>query len=158
MATSNMNTKILAGAVASLSLWATLSLKAQVTVTTVLTNGLNEPYNIVVDSKNNSYIADSANNRIVRVDVNSQQVSTLAGIPTDPPGDNDGPPYLAHFNNPEGLLVVNIGGTESLLVSDSGNHLIRLVDLSDGTVTTLAGQSGGGPAVDAAGTNVTFRY
>jgi sugar lactone lactonase YvrE len=153
-----MKTKFLVGAVAGLSFCATFGLQAQVTVATVLTNGLNEPYNIVVDSKNNLYIADSANNRIVTVDANTQQATTLAGIPSDPPGDNDGPSYLAHFNNPEGLLIVNLAGNETLLLSDSGNHLIRSVDLSDGTVTTLAGQPGGGPAVDAAGTNATFRY
>src|SRR5438876_2967461 len=104
---------------------------AQVTVTTVTTNGLSEPYNVAVDADDNVYVSDSANNRIVRIDASTQELTTLAGIPEDPAGSNDGPPYLAHFNNPEGLLVVTVGGVNGLLVADNGNHLIRFVRFSD---------------------------
>src|SRR5262249_13538448 len=94
------------------TLWATLvisslalaAVQAQVTVTTVITNGLAEPYNVVVDADNNVYFSDSGHNQIVRIEASTQTASTLAGIPQDAPGSNDGPPYLAHFNNPEGLV------------------------------------------------------
>src|SRR5258708_22018564 len=100
------------------------SATAQVTVTSVLTNGLAEPYNVAVDSDNNVYATDSANNRIIKIDKNTQGVSTLAGIPADAAGSNDGPPYLAHFNNPQGLLLVHIDGTTGLLVADHANNLL----------------------------------
>ncbi len=130
---------------------------AQLTVSTVATN-LDEPYNIVVDTQGNWYITDSANNCIVKIDADTQAASVFAGIPQDPSGSDDGPPLSAHFNSPQGLLNVTLGGVDGLLVADSGNHLIRFVRLSDGFVTTLAGQTNGGPAIDAAGSSATFRF
>src|SRR5258707_4286897 len=141
------------------------SATAQVTVTSVLTNGLAEPYNVAVDDNDNVYATDSANNRIIKIDKNTQVVSTLAGIPTDSPGSNDGPSYLAHFNDPQGMILVTLGGTNGplggtngLLVTDHANNLIRFVRLSDGTVTTLSGSTSGGPAVNATGASATFLY
>ena len=55
-------------------------------------------------------------------------------------------------------MNVTLGGVDGLLVADSGNHLIRFVRFSDGFVTTLAGQTNGGPAIDAAGSSATFRF
>ncbi len=131
---------------------------SDVTVASVVTEGLNEPYSVAVDSENNIYAADSANNRIVRLDADTQALTTLAGIPTDPSGSNDGPPFLAHLNGPQGVLDTFYNGSEGLLITDNGNSLIRFVELSDGFVTTLAGQAGGGPAINAAGVNATFRF
>src|SRR5262249_34399515 len=125
---------------------------------TVITNGLAEPYNVVVDADNNVYFSDSGHNQIVRIEASTQTASTLAGIPQDAPGSNDGPPYLAHFNNPEGLVETTVGGVDGLVVSDNGNSLIRFVSISDGTVTTLAGQAGAGAAVDGPGASAKFLY
>jgi hypothetical protein len=140
------------------ALFAALTCGAQVTVTTVTTNGLKEPFAVVVDANNNAYLTDSGNNRIVRVDANTEAETTLAGIPGDPPGNNDGPSYAAHFNNPQGLLVAGLNGVNGLVVTDSGNNLVRFVSLSDGSVVTLAGQTNAGPAVNSIGTSATFRY
>jgi sugar lactone lactonase YvrE len=140
------------------ALFVALTCNAQTTVTTVTTNGFREPFAVVVDANNNAYISDSGNNRIVRVDASTEAETTLAGIPTDPPGANDGPSYAAHFNNPQGLLVASLGGVDGLLVTDSGNHLLRFVSFSDGTVVTLAGQTNAGPATNSIGTSATFRY
>ncbi len=141
-----------------LALSLALTCNAQITVTTVTTNGMKEPFNVVADANNNVFISDSGHNRILRLDGSTEAETTLAGIATDPPGNNDGPSYAAHFNNPQGLLVAGLGGVGGLLVTDSGNHLLRFVRFSDGTVTTLAGQTSGGPAVNASGTSATFRY
>ncbi len=141
-----------------LALGLALAGNAQVTVTTITTNGLKEPYNAAVDSIDNYYLSDSGNNRIVMWNTSTDGESTLAGVPTDPPGSNDGPSYAAHFNNPQGLLTVTYEGTNGLLVTDTGNSLIRFVRFSDGYVTTLAGATNAGPAVNAAGLSATFRY
>ena len=53
--------------------------QAQVTVSSVTTNGLSEPYNVVFDDNLNLYVSDSANNRIVKIDTSTQGQSTLAG-------------------------------------------------------------------------------
>ena len=152
-----MKSKTLLAALAILNL-ALVAAEGQATVTTVVTNGLSEPYNVVEDANFNVYVTDSVNNRIVRIDASSQVQSTLAGIPEDAPGSDDGPSYLAHFNNPEGLLNVTVAGDDGVLVADNGNHLIRFVRFSDGFVTTLAGQLGGGPAIDGPGLSASFMY
>ncbi len=152
-----MKRKTVLAALAILNL-ALLAAEAQVTVTTVTTNGLTEPYNVVLDADSNVYVTDSVNNRIVKIEASTQVHSTLAGIAEDPPGSNNGPAYLAHFNNPEGLLAVTIGTDDGVLVADNGNHLIRFVRFSDGYVTTVAGQLGGGPAINGTGANATFLY
>jgi DNA-binding beta-propeller fold protein YncE len=151
-----MKTRTLSAALAGIISFLAAAVNAQLTVTTVINNGLREPYGVVVDALGNFYVCDSANNRIVRVDASTQAASTLAGIAGEA-GSNDGPPDLAHFNSPQGLLTVSIGGVSGLLVADSGNNLIRFVRFSDGVVTSLAGQTAGGPAVNAAGSTATFR-
>lgn len=126
----------------------------QITVSTAVSGGLQEPYNVVIDANYNYYISDSANNRIIAIDANSGAVSTLSGLGFA--GSVDGPKYLATFNGPQGLLVVNYGGDSGLLVSDSNNNLIRFVRFSDGNVTTLAGQAGVMGSSDGNGTHATF--
>jgi sugar lactone lactonase YvrE len=132
---------------------------AQITVSTAVTNSLNEPYNVAEDADGNIYIADSANDRLVRIDASTQAASTLAGVP-GVPGANDGPNAgfnPAHFSNPQGLLLVSLNGTNGLLVADSGNNLIRFVRLNDGYTVTLAGNTNPptGPA-NATGLNASF--
>jgi len=127
--------------------------QAQLTVDTIPTSGLNGPTGLAEDAAGNYYLADSGNNQIVRLDGTYLTLSVLAG--TGSPGYNDGPGFSAMFNNPQGIIVT---GTNELIVADYGNNLIRSVRLSDGYVSTLAGQTGGGPAVNSTGVNATFRY
>ena len=62
-----MKTKIFAVALVATS-WLMISAQAQVSVTTAMTNGLAEPYDVVTDEANNAYISDSVYNCIIRVD------------------------------------------------------------------------------------------
>ncbi len=133
-----MKTRIFVVALTAALGWPAV-LQAQVTVSSFLTNDLAEPYNIAVDSANNSYISDSVHNRILRVDAGSGSVTTLAGLPDEPAGVEDGPAYAARFNSPQGLVCATVGGQNGVVVSDSGNHLIRFIRSSDGQVSTLAG-------------------
>lgn len=136
----------------------TFNVGAQITVDTVLTNGLYEPYGVAVDANNIVYLTDSANHRVVRFDPNTGVSSTLAGIP-GVSGNNDGPSYLAHFFSPQGIVLATVGGIPGLVVSDTGNHTIRFVSLADGSVSTLAGKaSTTGGTANAANTNATFRF
>jgi len=134
-----------------------IAAQGQVTTSTAFTNnaGFNEPYNVVEDAANNIYFTDSGNQRIVRVDHATQAVTTLAGLP-GMPGFVNGANNVAQFNDPQGLLLVTLGGTSGLLVADSGNDAIRFVRLSDGYVSTLAGNGSPGSDNNAAGTNATF--
>src|SRR6266566_1302862 len=110
---SKMKTKTLLTALAMTSLLPVI-VQAQVTVSSVTTNGLSEPYNVVFDDNLNLYVSDSANNRIVRIDASTQAASTLTGLESQPPGFHDGFPYEALFNDPQGLLSVS-GITNSLI-------------------------------------------
>ena len=59
--------------------WFTLTAGAQLTVNTVPTTGLDEPSGLVQDAQGNYYLADSANNCIVRIDGSTLAESVLAG-------------------------------------------------------------------------------
>ncbi len=98
------------------------------------------------------YVSDSANNVIRRVQPGpSGRVDTLAG--TGSPGSNDGAAGAATFNNPLGIALDNRG---YLWVVDSGNHTIRRINLTAGTVETIAGNAGNPGWQDGTGTAARF--
>jgi len=85
------------------------------------------------------YIADT-NDQIIRklaLADSSGAVSTIAG--SGSPGMGNGSLDTASFNYPHGLAIF---GTK-LYVADTENNQIRLVDLSNGTVSLLAGSAAG---------------
>ena len=63
-----MNTRTLSAALAGIISFLAAAVSAQLTVTTVINNGLREPYGVAADSLGNFYACDSANNRIVMLD------------------------------------------------------------------------------------------
>lgn len=89
----------------------------------------NAPTGIAVANDGKIYIADTYNDRI-RVIANGQ-VSTIAG---SSPGYADGIGVNAQFKTPCGIAIWK----DKLLVADSGNRRIRVVE-PDGRVWTLAG-------------------
>ncbi len=86
------------------------------------------------------YLADTYNNKIKVVDVASDSIRTLAGSPK--PGASDNPPL---FDEPGGLSL----GGDQLYVADTNNHAIRVVDLDNGAVRTLATESIPAPTTKA---------
>ena len=70
----------------------------------------------------NLYLADYTNNMIRKIDIATQEVTTLAGSSTS--GSANGTGTAASFNGPAGITT---DGT-SLFVVDSGNHSIRKID------------------------------
>ena len=75
------------------------------------------------------YIADSYNNKIKLCDPRTRAVETLVGARQA--GDSDSPPRLFQ---PGGLSMAH----PHLYVADTNNHKIRVVDLKEKTVQTLA--------------------
>ncbi|MBW9262727.1 MAG: redoxin domain-containing protein [Candidatus Thiodiazotropha sp. (ex. Lucinisca nassula)] len=77
-------------------------------------------------------ISDSLNNRII-VTNHSGKIKYIIGSGT--PGKLDGSFTNASFNSPQGVLFNN----NHIYVADTGNHLLRTIDLDNKSVTTIAG-------------------
>jgi len=92
---------------------------------------LSFPYAVALDSTGNLYIADSFNDRILKVSPNNA-VTIVAGGGSSS-ADNI-PATAAALNNPQGVVV---DGNSRIYISDTDNNKIRVV--SGGTITTLAG-------------------
>jgi sugar lactone lactonase YvrE len=97
---------------------------------------LDYPNGIALDTAGNLYIADTNNNRIRKVDLGGI-ITTVAGSTSGYSGDG-GQATSAKLNAPYGVRLDAAG---NLFIADSGNNLIRKVDLT-GTITTVAGNFG----------------
>jgi streptogramin lyase len=109
---------------------------------------LNLPHEIRFDADGNLFVADTGNNAIRRVDAKTGIITTVAGGPERRGYDGDeGPASVATLRGPHSI---QFGPNGRLYVCDVGNHVIRVVDLSTGVITTLAGTGQPGPTPDGA--------
>ncbi|MHC4196736.1 MAG: thioredoxin-like domain-containing protein [Planctomycetota bacterium] len=92
------------------------------------------------------FISDSGHNRIVITDMDGN-VLDVAGSGEE--GANDGMFAEAAFFHPQGMTLYEDGNT--LYVADTENHLIRSLDLTKKTVTTIAGTGRQGDYFSAGG-------
>lgn len=108
---------------------------------------LTSPVAVAVAADGSFYIADSANDRVRRVDAGGT-ITTFAGnaVPPGDPADvgDGGPATSAYLYSPRGLRVDADG---SVLIADAGNSRVRRVD-TGGTITTVVGSSATGFAGD----------
>ncbi|MDR1011412.1 MAG: IPT/TIG domain-containing protein [Opitutaceae bacterium] len=84
-----------------------------------------------------TYIADTGNHLVKKM-LPSGEVSIVAG--SGNPGAADGSLLLSAFDSPASVAVDASGGY--VYVADTQNHVIRLIDLTAGAVSTFAGQTG----------------
>ncbi len=118
--------------------------------------GLAFPGKVLADRDSQRvFISDSNHNRIVVTswpDANGrcERIKIIGGGQT---GQTDGPADIATFGHPQGMALQG----ETLFVADTENHLIRAVNLSDWSVSTVIGtgemgydRAGGGMGVQQA--------
>jgi trimeric autotransporter adhesin len=116
---------------------------------------LNYPIGVTTDAAGNVYIADTGDNEIRVVNTGTADITvagivikkglieTVAGIatgvpcptPTEPCGDG-GAATKAQLNNPQGVAVDSAG---NIYIADSGDHRIRMVAATTGTISAYAG-------------------
>lgn len=100
------------------------------------------PQGVAVDNSGNLYIADYLNQSIRMVDFTTQNIDTVAGNGLctfgGPIGDG-GAATSAQLCYPQGVAVDNSG----IYIADSGNGLIRKVDIVNHNISTVAGGGAG---------------
>ncbi len=91
------------------------------------------PEGLALSNDKQLYIADTGNNRIRRVDLETGVVTTVAGNgQADDSGDR-GKAIQASLNGP---MAVAVDGKGNLYIADTGNDCIRRVDADSGIITT----------------------
>ena len=97
------------------------------------------PFNVMVDSHDNVFIADTYNCVVRKVSGNT--ITTYAGDGTCGYGGDGVPPADAEMYYPE---AVTEDGAGNVYIADAANNRIRMVSASTGNISTVAGDGNGG--------------
>ncbi|MDH4070536.1 MAG: hypothetical protein OEV30_08930 [Ignavibacteria bacterium] len=81
------------------------------------------------------YVADTENNAIRKINIATREVTTIAGNGTAGYTGDGGPASAATLNFPTDVEMTHEG---LIYLSDSRNHVVRLIDV-DGTIRTVVG-------------------
>ncbi len=91
------------------------------------------PGKVLADQASNRlFISDSNHNRIVVTSLDGQLLDVIG---TSEIGAADGAYDVAQFDHPQGMALDG----DTLYVADTENHLLRTINLTDKTVSTLSG-------------------
>ncbi|MCW1969506.1 MAG: C25 family cysteine peptidase [Anaerolineae bacterium] len=114
----------------------------------------NEPSAIAISSDGKfALVADTGNHAIRKIDLSTGAVTTLAGN-LGQSGSTDGSGQAARFFKPQGVAISADG--MFALVSDTGNHTIRRINLETQEVTTIAGTAGIAAGINGMGATALF--
>ncbi|MFN0112869.1 MAG: Ig-like domain-containing protein [Blastocatellia bacterium] len=97
---------------------------------------LNGPLGVALDKSGNLLIADGANNRIRRVNLGTNVITTAAGTGDTGFNGDGGPATSARISGPENVFVDK---DNNIFIADFGNHRIRKVAANGATISTVAG-------------------
>jgi sugar lactone lactonase YvrE len=113
---------------------------------------LNVPWGVVQDNAGNTFVSETGNHRIRKIDTNGV-ITTFAGNGIPAFGGDGGQATNASLKYPMGLALDSSG---DLFIADEGNYRVRMVN-TNGTITTVAGNGTGYNHGDgAAATNAGF--
>ena len=120
-----------------LLLASTRSAPAQTPSVSALTVPLILPSAIVFDAAGNLYFAETGNHVIRKLDP-AGNITTIAGTGTQGFSGDAGPATSATLDSPQGLAL---DSANNLYIADTHNHRIRKLNLTTGTLTTIAGEA-----------------
>jgi sugar lactone lactonase YvrE len=100
---------------------------------------LNSPRHLVFDTVGNLYFADEDNHAIRKIDINGL-ISTIAGNGTLGYSGDGSQATSAQLDNPRGVCIDANG---NIFIADSGNNVIRKIDVN-GVISTIAGNGSRG--------------
>ena len=95
---------------------------------------LNEPRRTTVDNEGNIYIADTFNNRIRKISVQSGKITTIAGNGRRGFNGDGILATEASLNNP---MDVDIDKKGNIFIADTANERIRMIDVKTGIILTV---------------------
>jgi DNA-binding beta-propeller fold protein YncE len=110
-------------------------------------SSLDHPQNVAVNAAGDVFVADTYNNRVVKVTPQGQVIAVAGDGVAGYSGDGRLAAF-AELNSPTGLAVDSDG---NLYIADSANNVIRRVDAKTGIITTVAGDYAADKANDGLG-------
>jgi len=110
-------------------------------------SSLDHPQDVAVNAQGDVFIADTYNNRVVKVTPQGQIVAVAGDGDAGYSGDR-GLAAFAELNEPTGLALDSQG---NLYIADSANNVIRRVDAKTGIIATVAGDYAADKANDGLG-------
>jgi DNA-binding beta-propeller fold protein YncE len=110
-------------------------------------SSLDHPQNVAVSARGEVFIADTYNNRVVKVTPQGQ-VTAVAGDGKAGYSGDGRPGAFAELNEPTGVAVDSRG---NLYIADSASNVIRRVDARTGIITTVVNSATAGGGTPAAG-------
>ena len=108
---------------------------------------LNMPHEVAFDARGDLYIAERDNHVVRKVGLRTGVMTTVAGTGVAGFSGDGGPAARAQLRQPHSIAI---GRDGRLLICDVGNHRIRAVDLSTGSIDTIGGTGERLPTPDGA--------
>src|SRR5262245_4928968 len=111
-----------------------------------------DPFGVEIGPDGALYICEVRNHRVLRLDLKSGELTTVAGNGTKGYSGDGGPAGAAQLNEPYEVRFDKAG---NLLFVEMQNQLVRKVDAKTGVISTVAGtgkkgfSGDGGPATKA---------
>ncbi len=103
---------------------------------------LNTPDGIAIAPDGDLIVVDSHNDRLRRVDRETQVITTIAGSGQTGYDGDDKPAIEAALNTPGGIAAAPNG---DIFIADTLNYRVRMVDHATGFIHTVAGDGTPGP-------------
>lgn len=101
----------------------------------LLQSAFNQPSGLAAID-NQLYVADAEASAIRRINLNTERVSTLVGKGLFDFGDKDGKFDEAMLQHTLGVVAIN---NNELIIADTYNHRVKLMNLKNRTVTSIIG-------------------